>query len=69
MVQACYCVQKCKLHLLVGQGVLEEEVLHTGRREGRKRKEGGREGGRREGEGEGGEREGEREVEGEWRER
>ena len=45
MVQACYCVQKCKLHLLVGQGVLEEEVLHTGRREGKGGREGGREGG------------------------
>ena len=32
MVQACYCIQKGKLHLLVGQGVLEEEVLHTGGR-------------------------------------
>ena len=46
MVQACYCIQKGKLHLLVGQGVLEEEVLHTG----------GREAGGEDGQGHGGEK-------------
>ena len=43
MVQACYGIQKGKLHLLVGQGVLELKIVHT---EGWER-----EGGRKEGEG------------------